>query len=172
MTDDLPLSDSSAQQFIYIVGSELAERGAWIKVTLRPHPDQIAALEKGTNPLPKAGLTLPALIDTGAGLTCIQDRIATDLGFRQVGRVSLSGVHDQDTCAVYLVDIQLGPWRQSWKVVGLRSRQSSPMPCILGRDILQFFTLFYVGPESSFGLFQGVPPFVKGLIKKSQVLTS
>ena len=172
MTDGLPPSGSSGQQFIFVVSSELAEQGAWIEVTLRPHPDQIAALAKATNPLPKVGLTLPALVDTGAGLTCIQDRIAKDLGFRQVGRVCLSGVHDHDTCGVYLADIQLGPWRQSWKVVGLRSRRSSPIPCILGRDILQFFTLFYVGPENCFGLYQGVPPFVKGLMKKSHVLTS
>jgi len=165
-------SEIDAQQCVLSSRAGLAAKGAWIGVTLRLHPDQVATSEKVTRPVSEVEVTLPAIIDTGATFTCIRDTIAVDLGFRLVDTKLISGVHDQEKCAVYLADIQIGPWREPWKVVGLKSQRSSPIPCILGRDILQFFTLFYVGPEERFGLYHGVPSVVRDLMAKSPKLPS
>ena len=162
-------SETYEQQCVPGSRTGLAARGAWIGVTLRLHPDQVATSEKVTTPVSEVEVTLPAIIDTGATFTCIRDSIAVDLGFRLVDTKPIWGVHDRETCAVYLAEIQIGPWREPWKVVGLRSQRSSPIPCILGRDILQFFTLIYIGPEERFGLYHGVPPVVKKLMQESQL---
>lgn len=144
----------------------MPSKRAWITVNLRRDPLQIETLKRAGRPVEHVTHQLPALIDTGASCTCVEDRIAAGIG-REVDMVSLAGVHDARECSVYSVEFEIGPWRQTWRVIGIKREDERFIPCILGRDILQFFTLFCVGPEERFGLYHGVPPDVKKLMQES-----
>jgi len=155
-------------KYVFSEKIPLAKQGAWITVNLRRDPLQIEALKQAGKAVEDVTHQIPALIDTGASCTCVDDRIAAVIG-RQVDVVCLAGVHDASECSVYSVEFEIGPWRQTWRIVGIKRRDERFIPCILGRDILRFFTLFYVGPEERFGLYHGVPPVVKKLMQESRV---
>lgn len=120
-----------------VLPCELQAYGAWINIKLRMHPDQVIAL-KEVGPIPSKipEHNIAALLDTGATQTVVPDEIAQDLGLLQTGTTKLTGIGGGRFCPVYLVEIQVGPWREKWRVVGLTSKdEKPPVPCIVGRDV-------------------------------------
>jgi len=105
-----------------------------------------ALLQQGDHvPEPRSGL---ALIDSGASDTCIDEQLARDLGLPVVDQVNMaSASHSSITRNVYPITIQ---------ITGLPNPINAPraigaelasqgLVLLIGRDALQFCTLFYNG---------------------------
>jgi len=157
-------TDSADQSSDYthsgiVVPCELRDKGAWIPLVVFIHPDQLLALKDAGQTPSVTGAQVNGLIDTGATRTCIPDAIAQKLGLQQSQTIPVSGVGGGSECPVYLAEIQIGPWRQEWQVVGTGPR----IPSLIGRDVLRFFSLFFIGPDELFILYHGVPPFINKL---------
>lgn len=142
-----------------VVPCELRDKGAWIPLVVSMHPEQFLALKDAGQTPSVTGAQVNGLIDTGATRTCIPNTIAQRLGLQQIQTTPVSGVGGGAECPVYLAEIQIGPWRQEWQVVGTGPR----IPSLIGRDVLRFFSLLYIGPDELFILYHGVPPFIDRL---------
>jgi len=137
----------------------LTRDGPKLNLDLTLHPEQVHALEMQSG----AKVTIPtrnieALIDTGATYSSVLDEIALQLGLNQVGSVPIAGAHYHQQCPVYSVELMMGPFHIPCSVVGLKPKHKPNIECLLGRDVLQFFTMYYVGPCQSFVLYHGIPP--------------
>lgn len=97
-------------------------------------------------PAPKTG---PALSDTGASITCVDDGAAQELGLPPIDVVSLcSASHGGTEANVYPVQIlipELGISLQAPRAVGAALAVQGLL-VLIGRDVLQRCTLFYNGP--------------------------
>ena len=105
----------------------------------------VAVLPLGT--ITPAGLTVssittfPALLDTGATITCISPSIASSLALRPIGmRTMVSATHSTPV-NTYLVDIilpfgQAGFTMAGKEVMEFAAAPGSPYQMLVGRDII------------------------------------
>lgn len=126
----------------------LAQRGPVVQVVVTAAKSILSELlQQGiTPPVPVPGL---ALIDTGASVTCIDDDAATKLKLPVVDVVRVtSASHPSAEQNVYPVSFQIQGLPvivDSPRAVGALLA-SQGLVALLGRDVLQHFTLFYNGP--------------------------
>lgn len=86
-------------------------------------------------------MAFPALIDTGASITCISANIAKTVGLTPVGMREMASATQSVPVNVYLVDILLpfGPTGfllQGTQVMEFSTDGNSPFQMLVGRDII------------------------------------
>jgi predicted aspartyl protease len=93
---------------------------------------------------------LPALVDSGASLTCIPKHLVGDLRLIRVGDIAISGAtgHDESE-GLYAVTLEfLGIQFPNHPVASLGKRSY----LIIGRDILNKYNSIHSGPTLTFTL--------------------
>ena len=95
---------------------------------------------------------LPALIDTGAGISSVDERLASALNLTIVDSVQQSGIGGIVLCDVRLAQIEV-PSLQivfygNFATLPLMA-EGLPYSAILGRDILRHFRMQYDGPANT-----------------------
>ena len=100
--------------------------------------------------LPEAGH--PALVDTGATLSCIDSALAAMLHLPIVDRELVSGVHGSDEVNVHLGQIYVPSL--DFVILGRfhavhLAKGNQPHRAILGRTFLRNFKMVYDGPAAS-----------------------
>lgn len=90
-----------------------------------------------------------ALVDTGAMVSCIDAGIAASFGLRQVGRNEMIAASGNETVPVFSAVIQVAAFdlvTESFLLYGLdTSHFQVRHRAIMGRDLLRFCRLEYVG---------------------------
>ncbi len=89
-----------------------------------------------------------ALIDTGAAGSCIDERLAQRLGLPEVDRLTISGVSGPTDAARYAAQMRVPELGITLHGVfsGVRLAEGGhPYVALLGRDLLQHFTMTYMG---------------------------
>lgn len=149
----------------------LAAHGPLIEVTLGPHPaDAQAIAASGGKP---ESMERQLLVDTGASRTCIEDRLARELGLIPVRFDPFFGVSGKPaeypvyrmSIGVAMKEDETGPSHQAIflaDVVGMPAPPHSTSHVgLLGRDFLQHVRLIYDGPRGRFEIiddrYEGVP---------------
>ena len=95
---------------------------------------------------------LPALVDTGAGISSVDERLASALNLTIVDSVQQSGIGGTVLCDVRLAQIEV-PSLQivfygNFATLPLMA-EGLPYSAILGRDILRHFRMQYDGPANT-----------------------
>jgi predicted aspartyl protease len=107
--------------------------------------------ESGIRPAISADL-LPALVDTGAGESCIDQLLAVQLGLPLVDRKAISGVHGSHMTNIYLAQLYVPPFNYTiyglFAGVGLKEG-GQQHHALIGRTFLQNFRLEYDGHTGS-----------------------
>jgi len=100
-----------------------------------------------------AAITVNAMIDTGAGGTCIQAGLASKLGLSPIGVTNITTPSSTDVpCHNYHVRL-LFPNNVSGEIKVIEAPlQGQHIQCLLGRDILRGAVLVYIGKENQFTL--------------------
>jgi hypothetical protein len=125
----------------------LARIGPTIWVTIEAYPSP--------NPAPTgSGIIqhLPALIDTGASLSCIDDLLAQQLNLQVVDQWTTSGISGAAKLDVYLAQITIPSLavRQSGRFAGVHLQAGGQAHrALIGRSLLAGCTLVYDGKSGS-----------------------
>jgi len=144
----------------FVLGKEiLIQRGPTIPVEIgfnpglvHPDPATVQAAVAAVHASPPASQLLDALIDTGAGDSCIDEDLATELQLPMVDQIETSGVHGQSKLNVYLGYIRIPSlsYVQYGRFTGARLHAGGqPHKALLGRTILQQMILVYDGRDGS-----------------------
>ena len=91
---------------------------------------------------------VPALVDTGATISCIDDALATRLSLPTVDRMIMSGVGGEHEVNVYLAQIFVPTLRftQYGRFSGAAlSAGGQPHTVLIGRSFLRHFVMIYDG---------------------------
>lgn len=90
---------------------------------------------------------VPALVDTGAYLSCIDWTIAEKLGLRVVDKEKVGGVHGAQCVNIHLAQIYIPDldFLMGGVFIGANLRAAGLPPALLGRDFLRDFTMVYEG---------------------------
>lgn len=91
----------------------------------------------------------PALVDTGAELTVIPDRLARSLRLPMVNEMTVRGVTGAKRVRIYGAEVEIGGARLSIEVAGVGTQT------LLGRDVLNRWTLVLRGPAQTLELDAG-----------------
>lgn len=97
-------------------------------------------------------IPFPALVDTGATESCIDDQLAETLELPVVDEVQVGGVGGAHQAQVYLAQIYIPALEigYSGRVIGARLSDGDLMHRVLiGRNFLQHLKLAYDGPSGS-----------------------
>lgn len=125
----------------------LVERGPTLQVRVGFDP----TFSQGAVPDLPAD-TFPALVDTGASVSCIDSDLARDLDLPIVDRGVVAGVLGTDEVNFHLAQIYVpeldGTFRRRFAGVHLAAGGQSHA-VLLGRDFLNFFTMRYDGRTGS-----------------------
>ncbi|MGH9399497.1 MAG: hypothetical protein ACRD00_03950 [Thermoanaerobaculia bacterium] len=149
----------------------LAAHGPLIEVTLGPHPADAEAISKsGGNP---RSMERRLLVDTGASRTCIEDRVAQELGLIPIRFDPFFGVSGKPaeypvyrmSIVVAMKENETGPSHQAVFLADVIGMPAPPHLTshvgLLGRDFLQHVRLVYDGPRGRFEIIdyrhEGVP---------------
>ena len=104
-----------------------------------------------------APLTLPsqplrALLDTGATISSIDERLARTLNLTVVDSVKQTGISGEVECDVCLAQIEVPSlqviFNGRFATLPL-AEEGQPYSAILGRDILRYFRMQYDGPTDT-----------------------
>lgn len=89
-----------------------------------------------------AAMLVPALVDTGAGMTALPSDVPRQLGLPVAGRTIVSGFDGQARIVpTYTVQIRVAEYTTVLKVIGLGA------VALLGRDVLNTLFIRLRGPE-------------------------
>jgi predicted aspartyl protease len=140
-----PGSNLTQQQLV-------AQFGCRVAVTLSV-PQAQRELITSTGGTPAAPVVGAALLDTGATGTCIDDGIATSLGLRQVGTVTISTPDGTSPHPQYLVEVELAgvPGTALWTVTGA-ALAAQRLVALIGTDVMQNGVFAYNGKTGAFSL--------------------
>jgi len=132
----------------------LVQRGPCVQVSISIAQSMSQQLiQQGASlPVPVSGL---ALIDTGASSTCIDDAIAEQLGVPAIDVVTMhSASHAGHPANIYPVRFEVNGLPISLDVPRAMGAAlaSQGLAMLIGRDVLQFCTLFYNGMSGAFTL--------------------
>ena len=91
--------------------------------------------------IPPTVTSFPALIDTGASMTCISRQVVQAVGLQSMGMVRMISATQTMPVNVYLVDLLLplgsaGLLQQGIQVMEFQAPGGHPFQMLLGRDIL------------------------------------
>ena len=105
------------------------------------------------NPAPNLPSNLyPALIDTGAAVSCIDSRIAANLGLPTIDEQPISGALGSAKVNVHLAQIHVSelPFTIIGQFYGVHLHAGGqPHGALLGRDFLRHMKMTYVGDTGS-----------------------
>jgi predicted aspartyl protease len=130
---------------------------AWVEIAFNAeffHPDgavvQRAIANVHAQPLPSQ--LVPALIDTGASDSCIDEDLAQQLQLPLIDRQHGSGIGGTESFNVYLGHIRIAAlgFIQYGRFMGVRlAAGQQPHRALLGRTLLQGMLLVYDGRDGS-----------------------
>jgi len=102
--------------------------------------------------IPSSFLSFPALIDTGASMTCISRQVVQAVGLQSIGMTQMLSATQTIPVHRYLVDLLLpfgnaGLLQQGIHVMEFQVAGTHPFQILLGRDILcrGVFTMSFDG---------------------------
>lgn len=133
------------------VVEELRQNGAVVTVVIaQPSSHQQAAASQGQG----AGTpqTVKGMIDTGASISTVSDRVAQGAALVQTGSVPLGGVGGTSERPIYAASFTLPEWGVTVDPIEVGG-VTIPMPGIdilVGRDILRALHLDYKGAQGAF----------------------
>jgi len=85
---------------------------------------------------------LPALVDTGAGISVLPEDLPTQLGLPYTGRIDVAGFDGTPrTLPLYAVEIGLNGYRSIIQAVGFGTTP------LIGRDVLNKLVSHFYGPD-------------------------
>ena len=116
---------------------------------------------------------LPALVDTGAADSCIDDALAVNLQLPVVDEVTVGGVGGAHQAQVYLAQIYIPDLGigHNGSVLGAHLSDGGQMHRVLiGRSFLQHLNLIYDGPAGAVKIFdrQSLPRWKRWLLDRLQ----
>lgn len=127
-------------------GMALQQRGPILQVSVGLEKTMAQALVQQGKPAPSMKVGL-ALIDTGASVSCVDERGASEMGLPvvDVGQMT-SASHTGHPCNLYPIQIVL-PAGIAFGAPRAMGANLAPqgLLAIIGRDVLQMCTLFYNG---------------------------
>ena len=102
-----------------------------------------------------------ALVDTGAGVSCIDDQLAVRLGLPAIDKRDIAGIGGRQTATIYLAQVHVpaltytiyGAFAGVDLVGGGQVHQA-----LLGRSFLRRFTMTYDGPTGGVTITGPVSP--------------
>jgi predicted aspartyl protease len=113
----------------------------------------MALLSSGKRvPSPVSGF---ALVDTGASVTCVDNSKAIELGLPVVDTVKMtSASHDAFEQPAYPINIEIVGTPIQFGLPKAMGANLAPqgLLALIGRDVLQLFTMFYNGPTGQITL--------------------
>ena len=133
---------------------QLAGPGPRIPIAIALHTTILQQLSLQGSPSSKI-VTGQALIDTGAGITCIDIDAATQLGAPIIDYLTMtSASHPNNVQPVYPVQLQI-----PGTPIAINTPRAVGFPlanqgiiALIGRDVLQYMILIYNGPGGSISL--------------------
>lgn len=138
-----------------VEAADLWNEGPVIDVTLSLTGAAQAALTQSGQPVP-APVSAKLLVDTGASHSCIADGVLGPLGLHPVGTLGINTPSSHNVaCALYAVRITLphGGYLDTTVIQtppgGLAGQT---VEGLLGRDVLRYGLLIYLGQRSQFTL--------------------
>ena len=116
-------------------------------------------------------VVFPALVDTGATDSCIDDSLAEQLQLPIVDEIPIVGVGGAHQAQVYLAQIYIPALRigYSGQVLGAQLSDGGQVHRVLiGRDLLQHLHLVYDGPSGAVNIFdrQNLPWWKRWLLDR------
>ena len=91
--------------------------------------------------IPSTVTSFPALIDTGASITCISQQVVQTVGLQAIGMTQMISASQTIPAHLYLVDLLLpfghgGLLQKGIQVMEFQAAGTDPVQMLLGRDIL------------------------------------
>lgn len=141
-----------------IEAADLETEGPVIDVTIGMSSAAVAAIaQAGGQPVPPpVPVSASLLIDTGASHSMVKDGLLAPLGLHPVGTVGVNTPTSEGVeCPVYAVRLIL-PTRQALDTTVIQAQpagfQGQNIDGLIGRDILQYGILIYMGQRAQFTL--------------------
>lgn len=132
----------------------LEERGAILEVSVAQPALVAERLRAEGRPVPEPSV-IRALVDTGATISGLDNRVAGRLGLVQTGSVTLAGIGGTTEQPVYSAAVGFpalaAPGLDPARLAGT-SLGSADFEMLLGRDILRHLVMTYDGPREMFTL--------------------
>lgn len=91
-----------------------------------------------------------ALVDTGASHTAIRNEVANKLQLASIGKVPIITPNAESISHVYFIKVIVGRKAIPTMVSGLPLENQPGIDCLIGRNILEKWTLSYKGPIGQF----------------------
>jgi predicted aspartyl protease len=132
----------------------LVREGPLIQVNIGPASDLADQWRNDGREVPEP-ITGPALIDTGATSTCVDDGVARDLGLPVVDVAKMASASEETEQNVYPIEVDVVASDlkiNSPKSIGANLRDNQDIIALIGRDVLRHTTFHYNGVTGDFTL--------------------
>ena len=86
-----------------------------------------------------------ALVDTGSAYSCIDSDLATELNLPILGQGNLTGIHGPQPANIYCAQVYIPELNGAFSHQFAGVRLGNPPHVLIGRDLLQNFTMIYEG---------------------------
>jgi hypothetical protein len=139
------------------VAEKLRREGALVQVQIAL-PATLAQQMQSQGQNPPAPQIAMGMIDTGASISTVSERVAQAAGLQQVGSVPISGVGGTSERPVMSASLMLPEYGISVDPIEIVavSINAPGFEILIGRDVLQAIELKYTGPHGIFNLNQDV----------------
>lgn len=114
-----------------------------------------------TGPGGQGGAASPALVDTGADMSVIPARLARELRLPVVGELRVRGVTGSERVPLYGVELEVGGMTVTVQAAAIGTHM------LVGRDVLNRWTLRFRGPEEMLELEEGAAAARPGGTKRN-----
>lgn len=130
----------------------LQAAGPMMQVQLEAPPALVNKLTSEGSPAPSP-INGPALVDTGASVSCVDRSVPARLGLSPIGTTQLSGATGGGLRSLYPMRIVvqgMGNWTLDFQYVVEADLAPLGYVALLGRDVLRFTVLQYFGHVGEF----------------------
>ena len=132
--------------------ADLIAAGPALQLSVGPSRELITVLS-GVGLRVASPQTVTALIDTGAHTTVLNPETVKRLAIQPVGVTTINTPSSTLACNRYHINVYLSEEFVIENVFAIEAPMAGvPYQCLIGRDILRFATLVYVGPANQFTL--------------------
>jgi hypothetical protein len=131
----------------------LQARGPYVDVELRVPPALAASLAAAGKPVP-APINGPALLDTGASVSCVDKSVPPKLGLNPVGTTILQGAKGGGPSSLFpmRLEIQVMKWTIDYSNMVEADLAALGYLAIIGRDVLRLAQFVYHGHVGEYTL--------------------